>query len=166
MKKGFTLIEILVVVLIMGILASVAMPMFYTSVEKARVHELVEVTRSYMRAQDSFFMKRGRYTSSVLDRVSLDFTWPNPPATFAGLGGTTHFDCTQQSSSSVIFIRKESVPFYGQYRISIHFASNKSPYSVTSVECPLCRGRMNILSSFEEAFNLKCSDVGVCYPKE
>lgn len=41
MQKGFTLLEMLVVVLIVGILASIAVPYYFNAVESARMTEVV-----------------------------------------------------------------------------------------------------------------------------
>ncbi len=46
MKKGFTLVEMLVVVLIIGILASVAIPNYTRSVEKSRATEAMNMVKA------------------------------------------------------------------------------------------------------------------------
>ena len=46
MKKGFTLIEMLVVVLIIGILSAVAIPQFESAIEKSRVTEALVMSKN------------------------------------------------------------------------------------------------------------------------
>ena len=53
-KLGFTLIEILVVVLIIGILAGIAMPQYTRAVEKAKVAQAL-ITLKYMRDRGQEF---------------------------------------------------------------------------------------------------------------
>ena len=59
MKKGFTLIEMLVVIFIMGILSSIALPKYQRSVERARVSEAQTLLRSIFESQERLLWERG-----------------------------------------------------------------------------------------------------------
>lgn len=54
MKKGFTLIEMLVVVLIIGVLAAVAVPQYESAIEKSRVAEALVVMKSLVDAEQRY----------------------------------------------------------------------------------------------------------------
>ena len=60
-NHAFTLIELLVVVLIIGILASVALPQYQKAVEKARMTEAIIVTKAIATAHQRYYMEHGTY---------------------------------------------------------------------------------------------------------
>ena len=57
--KGFTLIEMLVVVLIIGILAGVALPQYTLAVEKSRTAEAMSLMGSLKQAVDVYVLSHG-----------------------------------------------------------------------------------------------------------
>ena len=70
-KTGFTLTEILVVVLIMGILASLALPMMLKTVEKAKTAEVVANLNLIRAAEKSYFLENSSYTDDI-DALSIE----------------------------------------------------------------------------------------------
>ncbi len=88
-NKGFTLVELLVVVLIIGILAAMAMPAYFKAVERSRAAEADTLIGSVVNAQNRYKMKTGKYASSW---KSLD-TAPQ-----GALAGSTY--CTKNGSDS------------------------------------------------------------------
>lgn len=73
LSRGFTLIEVLVVVLIIGILTSVALPQYQKAVVKARVFKLMPLIRAIDSAQQVYYSTYMRYAEKFDD---LDITMP------------------------------------------------------------------------------------------
>jgi prepilin-type N-terminal cleavage/methylation domain-containing protein len=75
-KKGFTLLELLIVIIIIGILASIALPQYTSTIEKARSGEAVINIGSIRVALDRYW-----YQNSALPAnnnfLALDIDDPN-----------------------------------------------------------------------------------------
>ena len=59
--KGFTLIEMLVVVLIIGILAGIALPQYQMAVTKAKVASILPLMRRWKDAMYEYKLQHGSY---------------------------------------------------------------------------------------------------------
>lgn len=64
-RNGFSLMELLITVLIIGILAAMSLPSYVTTIEKTRTSEAVAVLNAVASAQDRYFMKKGTYVNSL-----------------------------------------------------------------------------------------------------
>jgi len=63
-KKGFTLIEVLVVVLIVGILTSIAMPQYQVAVMKSRFAKVQQAAKQYIDASYAYYAHYNAYPDS------------------------------------------------------------------------------------------------------
>ena len=97
-KRGFTLVELLIVVLIVGILVSVALPLYQNAVDKSRWAKLLSPSRAIANAEEAILMSNGTYT---VNKEDLVVSLPND-------GEYTYTLYTTENGDDGNFVRLES----------------------------------------------------------
>jgi type IV pilus assembly protein PilA len=97
-RKGFTLVELAVVIVIIGVLAAFGVPQFLKSVERSKASEAFNYLSAVRSAQERYLAKNGIYwggsidgttgamTSDTAGAETLDISQV-PPKYFTGDGG-------------------------------------------------------------------------------
>ena len=85
-SQGFTLLELLVVVLIIGILAGIALPQYQMAVAKSKFSTLKSRVKAMYEAELRYYMTNGKY-SDKLSGLDID---PGNNCYIDNLGGNTY----------------------------------------------------------------------------
>jgi len=90
-RSGFTLLEIIIVIIIVGVLASLALPRFFSTVEFSRSTEaLASITAVRQSLERCYLQRSGTYVGCSTNPLSLDLEDPSlsPNAHFTyGISG-------------------------------------------------------------------------------
>ncbi len=106
MIKGFTLLELIVVIIIIGVLASLAAPQYFKVTERARAAEGVSLLSLLRGSQIRYYVEQASYSAS-LALLDASYTAPKYFATITvansstGLASVTR-NATQQSYGAYV----------------------------------------------------------------
>ena len=95
-SSAFTFIELLVVILIIGILAAVAVPQYQKAVDKARTSELFAIAKNLKVQQEVFFLTNGYYAA---DCEELGSDLPNG---FTSVENSSNYSLTKGNYEAII----------------------------------------------------------------
>lgn len=94
-RRGFTLVELVVVISILGVLAGMAIPRFMASTEAAKRAKILADLRTVDSAVTMYYATKGKYpdntnTTKELYNSGLLASIPVPPSSVQGPDGTTY----------------------------------------------------------------------------
>ena len=102
LQKGFTLIELMIVVAIIGILAAIAIPNFIKFQARSKQSEAKANTKAIFTAQKAFFQEKDRF-SSLTGEVGFEPERNNRYAYYLGNGGSLEDRATSTIVNAATF---------------------------------------------------------------
>jgi type IV pilus assembly protein PilA len=113
-QKGFTLVELAIVIVIIGVLASFGVPRFRDAVERSKAGESLNYLSAVRAAQERYHAREGTYASDITD---LDVSIPAPKYFSVGTVAAGSTDDIE-SSWTLTLTRVGASAGYGPYTVA------------------------------------------------
>ena len=115
-SRGFTLVELAVVVVIIGVLAAFAVPRFMASVERSKAAEAFNYLSAVQAAQERYHARQGTYASAITD-LDIKLTAPKYFSVGTIAAGTTS---SLEDSWKLTLTRTGASAGYGAYTVTFN----------------------------------------------
>ena len=152
-EDGFTLVELIVVVVIIGILSSIAIPSFQNASDKAKQKEPAVLIASYLKAAQAFYTEYGTIAKSSKDlgqylsvtgcrRNFPAYCKNNPARDYTNLNSNSwttpdgYFDIYMEIRSNKLNFRAMPVPVYQNSGYGVSGCFNPQNGATKVVEHP------------------------------
>ena len=107
-RKGFTLVELAVVIVIIGVLAAFGVPRFREAVERSKAGEAFNYLSAVRSAQERYHSRNGTYANTP---ELLDINFPAPK--YFSIGDVT----SDEANWNMTLFRTGTSAGYGRYTI-------------------------------------------------
>ena len=110
--KGFTLIELMVVIVIIGILASIAIPKFMGATDKAKLSEFKPILKQAVVLYNAYYQERNTFITPTgnISNGNNDIGFDLP-------SGESRFDYSSQESETGVVVTARLKITLGKYKV-------------------------------------------------